>query len=185
MTIVNMVGGGGSSQADWDITVSANDPRIEVAGDYGSGSTTYSKTYRLSRSNTVFAYDGKCFKMTGDLYRSSNSANFNVDSKTTYDATNISFPDINDWVSKYNIKNATGTIKGYWSTYGSPRINAYEEIMLPSEYNIRTYNVVISDGVVNITHSGGALTIILGRKNTSSSRPYGNFYPTSIDIKVI
>ena len=184
MTIVNMVGsGGGLSEKDWNITTSYTDPKITVSVPRGSNGADNRTSYRIARDAVATGYNGKCYKLTSSTRLFSSSTLYYQSRYVSYDITNVKIPELDDWVSTYNIKNASGTVKGYWSTYGFYSNGGYEERVFLTD--VQTYNVTVSSGVMTITRSEGTATTLLGHNNDGSYKAYGFFYPTDIDIKVI
>ena len=177
MTIVNMVGGGGSEDSELSKITMKRAPSCTIYAPAGSrdSNMTY---YNLTTLYNAAAYNKFGYKADGygSMSSSSTTATKKRSANITLTPTHYLF---RDWISKYGIENASGKITGYWTTYA---YSSGSFKSLPVTNNTFSYNVSIVDGVVNFTNTSSVSSASCGVRDTLTNEVEATFWLLTADI---
>lgn len=184
MTIMNMVGGGGDDISDSLISISSIITPEQIGG-LGKNSTAYS-VY----SPTVSGVDGiasnKYQFISGTRtvsFGPGPSSNYLWWSAINLDVTSFEYPAISNWVNKYGISNASGTMTGFWTStiIGNNAVNYNVKSGVTENQNIYEYNITINNGIVDIS-SDTNVTVKCALPNRGNTYTTCQFVPLAINI---
>lgn len=184
MTIVNMVGGGGADISDSLISISSIVTPEQIGG-LGKNSTA-KPVYLPTVSGVDGIASNKYQFISGTRTVSFSSGpvnNYMWWSAINLDVTSFEYPAISDWVNKYGISNASGTMTGFWtSTIIGNNLVDYRVVSGATEnQNIYEYNININNGIIDIS-SDTNVTVKCALSDRSKTYTTCQFVPLSINI---
>lgn len=177
MTIVNMVGGGGSEDSELSKITMKKAPSCTIYAPAGSNDSNMSY-YEATTLYNAAAYNKFGYKAEG--YGSIATKSTTVTKKRSANITLTPTAGLfSDWITKYGIENASGKITGYWTTYVYYGGSFGSQ---PVTNTIFSYDVSIVDGVVNFTRTSSVGGASCGVNGSLSSEVEATFWLLTADI---